>query len=92
MSVPTRPRGRAYGIAVNGRELRQQMQLRGLSGAELARKAKVSAATVSQAVNDRRVHPRKLHAIVAALGSIEPLPGLAQFAADEPAVEGLLSG
>jgi len=73
-------RPRAYGVAVRGAELRREMRMRGLTGAELARSAGVSSATVPQAVNDRRVHPRKLHAIVGALAALAPLPGLAQFA------------
>ena len=82
MSVSTRGRARAYGVAVRGRELLREMRARGLTGAELARRAGVSAATVSQAVNDRRVHPRKLQAIVAVIASLEPVPGIARFAAE----------
>jgi transcriptional regulator with XRE-family HTH domain len=88
MSAQGSARAKAYGIAVKGLELRRQMLVRGLTGAALARRAGVSAATVSQAVNDRRVHPDKLRAIVAVLATIEPIPGITQFAAEDD--QGLL--
>lgn len=83
MNTAVRSPVRSYGVAVKGRELLREMRLRGLTGAELARRARVSPATVSQAVNNRRVHPRKLQAIVTALIETEPVPGLARFAAEE---------
>jgi transcriptional regulator with XRE-family HTH domain len=52
------------------------MRQRGLTGAELARRAAVSAATISHAVNGRRIHPAKLRAILDAMHRAEPLPGL----------------
>jgi excisionase family DNA binding protein len=54
-------------------ELRHEMEMRGVTGRELARRARVSEATVSHALNGRRIHPAKRHAIVAALYAIEPL-------------------
>ncbi len=58
------------------------MQIRGLTGAELARLARVAPATVSQAVNDHRVHPRKLQAIVAALAEVAPIPEVVKLLDD----------
>ena len=66
---------RRYSVAVKADELRQQMRLRGLTGAELARRAKVSATTVSHALNGRRIHPAKLHRIAIELHKAEPMPG-----------------
>jgi transcriptional regulator with XRE-family HTH domain len=74
---------RGYGIAADGRALRRARRIRGVTGAELAKCAGVSAATVSQAENGHRVHPRMLKAIAVALASIEPVPGLADIAAED---------
>ena len=71
-----RRRSPPFSAAVNAVELRHQMRLRGLTGAELARKAGVSPATISHALNGRRIHPTKLRAISAALHRIPPLPGV----------------
>src|SRR5262245_1237690 len=71
--------GRGYGIAADGPALRRARQIRGATGAELARRAGVSPATVSQAENGHRVHPRMLKAIAEALVSMEPVPGLADI-------------
>ncbi len=79
MSVPARMRARPYGVAVQGDRLRREMQIRGLTGSDLARRARVAASTVSQALNDHRVHPRKLQAIVAALVEVEPIPELVKL-------------
>jgi hypothetical protein len=65
---------RPYGVEVDATELRREMQCRGLTGAELARRAKVSPATISHALNGRRIHPSKLRAIRAALNETEALP------------------
>jgi transcriptional regulator with XRE-family HTH domain len=72
----------AYSVRVNGAALRHQMRVRGLTGAELARRAKqrgdaLSQATISHALNGRRIHPSKLRAIAAVLNEAEPLPGVA---------------
>jgi transcriptional regulator with XRE-family HTH domain len=61
---------------VNGEELRREMRRLGLTGAALARRAGVSTATVSHAINGRRLHPDKLGAIRAALNGMKPMPGL----------------
>lgn len=70
-----------YSVAVDGVELRRQMQLRGLTAAEVARRAKarglkVAEATISHALNGWRIHPAKLQAIATVLHEIEPLPGV----------------
>jgi excisionase family DNA binding protein len=49
------------------------MEIRGVTGRELARQARVSEATISHAVNGRRIHPAKRRAIMAALYASEPL-------------------
>jgi transcriptional regulator with XRE-family HTH domain len=66
---------RAYGVEVDAVELRREMRRLGITGAELARRAKVSPATVSHALNGRRIHPAKLRAIRAALNDMKPMPG-----------------
>ncbi len=81
-----RPRDRRstsppYSVAVNAAELRHQMRLRGLTAAEVARRAKarghrVAEATISHALNGWRIHPAKLRAIAGVLQEVEPLPGL----------------
>ena len=72
----------AYSVRVNGAALRHQMRVRGLTGAEVARRAKqrgyaLSQATISHALNGHRIHPGKLRAIAAVLDEAEPLPGVA---------------
>ncbi len=71
----------SYSVLVNGAMLRHQMRIRGLTAAEVARRAKqhghrVSEATISHAVNGYRIHPAKLRAIAAVLHEMEPLPGV----------------
>lgn len=63
-------------MQVNPAALRQEMRLRGLTGAELARRAGVSPATISHALNGRRIHPAKRHAIHTVLQRVEPLLSL----------------
>jgi hypothetical protein len=67
---------RPYGLPVNGEELLREMRRLGLTGAALARRAGVSPATISHAINGRRLHPDKLAAIRTALDGVKPLPGL----------------
>jgi transcriptional regulator with XRE-family HTH domain len=75
-----------FGVAVNANALRRQMQLRGLTGTALARRARVSEATISHALNGRRIHPAKLRAIADALSQVQPLPGAdALVESDSPA-------
>ena len=79
MSVPARVRGRPYGVSVPGAALRREFHIRGLTAAAVARRAKVAQSTVSQALNDHRVHPRKLLAIVGVLKEVEPIPELVKL-------------
>jgi transcriptional regulator with XRE-family HTH domain len=79
----------SYSVAVNGPDLRHQMRLRGLTAAELARRARarghrVAEATISHALNGRRIHPAKLRAIAAVLHDVEPLPGVEGLLQTEP--------
>jgi hypothetical protein len=73
--VRRRP-ARLYSVAVNAAELRHQMRVRGLTGAELARRANVSPATISHALNGRRIHPAKFRKIAMELHKAEPMPGV----------------
>jgi hypothetical protein len=78
-----------YSVAVNATELRHQMRLRGLTAAEVARRAKargqrVAEATISHALNGHRIHPAKLRAIAAVLQDIQPLPGVDALLRPEP--------
>jgi transcriptional regulator with XRE-family HTH domain len=79
LSVPARPHARPYGVRVEGSALRRELDIRGVTAADVARRAKVAASTVSQALNGRRIHPRKLQAIAAALAAIQPLPELVKL-------------
>jgi hypothetical protein len=65
----------SYAVAVNSDELRYQMHLRGLTGAELARRARVSPATISHALNGRRIHPTKFRKIAVELQRADPMVG-----------------
>jgi hypothetical protein len=71
--------GRGYGVRVKGDALRREMEIRGVTGGDVARRARVAASTVSQALHGRRVHPRKLQAIVAVLAQIDPIPELVRL-------------
>ena len=80
----------SYSVAVDGPELRRQMRLRGLTGAELARRARtrghgVAEATISHALHGRRIHPAKLRAIASILHDVQPLPGVESLVLAEPA-------
>ncbi len=77
-----------YGVLVNAATLRHQMRLRGLTAAEVARRARrrklsVSEATISHALNGHRIHPAKLRAIAAVLHDAEPLPGVDELVHSE---------
>lgn len=61
--------------------LRHALVIRGLSGADLARLAKVSHPTVSQALRGRPVAMRSFTAIVRALSQADPLPGSSELLA-----------
>ncbi len=56
--------------------LRFEMARRGLSGSDLARRARLSPGTVSQAINGRPVAAGTLAKIASALIKAEPMPGL----------------
>jgi len=75
-------------VEVDSDDLRHQMELRGLTGVELARLAGVSPSTVSHALSGRRLHPAKRRAIYVALLGVEPIIGEDQapnrFSADLP--------
>lgn len=71
----------AYSVLVDGPRLRHEMRVRGLTAAEVARRARlrgvpVAEATISHALNGRRIHPAKLRAIALVLHDVEPLPGV----------------
>ena len=85
MRVLARVRARPYGVAVRGQRLRHEMHIRGLTGSALAQRAGVAPSTVSQALNDRRVHPSKLQAIVEALARVQPIPELVKLLGENSA-------
>ena len=72
-----------FGVAMKGPVLREQMRLRGLTGAQLARLAEVSEATISNALAGRRLHPGTFRLIAAALAKVEVVPGAESLAAAE---------
>ena len=74
-------RSTSSGIAFKSRVLRDQMRLRGLSGAALAQLARVSDATISNALAGRRLHPATFRRIAAALYAVELVPGMDTLAA-----------
>lgn len=51
------------------------MRAVGLTGGELARKAKVAKATVFRALAGDRVYPSTSRAIAEALAKLDPIPG-----------------
>lgn len=75
MTTPPVRRASSSSVTVDAVDLRQEMERRGLTGSELARRARVSPATVSHALNGRRLHPAKRRAIYAALHGVEPIAG-----------------
>jgi hypothetical protein len=74
---------RPYGVQIDAARLLHAMRVRGLTGAGMARRSKeiadreggvsVSQATISHAVNGRRIHPATLRAINGVLRSVPPL-------------------
>ena len=74
-----------YSLLVEPVQLRHAMRIRGLTGAELARRAGVSQATISHALNGHRIHPATLRAIDSALRSMPPVDDAAALVAREDA-------
>ena len=76
------------GVRIRADQLRRQMFVRGLTGADLAHRSGTSQATISHCLNGRRVSPRTLRGICSALSHIEPIAGadilLAEGAVDNP--------
>ena len=72
-----------FSVRIDPHELRHAMRIRGLTGAEVARRSReiavheggvsVSQATMSHALNGRRIHPATLRAINDVLRSVPPL-------------------
>jgi transcriptional regulator with XRE-family HTH domain len=71
----------ALHAALDGDELRRQLTLRGMTASDLARLAKVSPPTVSQALRGRALSPHSVRAILCALVGVDPLPGSAALVA-----------
>ncbi len=67
--------------------LQRALAVRGLSGADLARLAKISHPTVSQALRGRPVAMRSFSAIVRALSETDPLPGSSELIADSDGLD-----
>ena len=78
-----------FGVRVDAVELRHAMRIRGLTGADLARRAGVSQATISHTINGRRIHPATLRAISAVLHSVPPLEDVEALVARD---EGVILG
>ncbi len=62
-----------FSVRIDPHELRHAMRIRGLTGTELARRAGVSQATISHALNGRRIRPATLRRINAVLRGVRPL-------------------
>jgi transcriptional regulator with XRE-family HTH domain len=73
------------GVALDAAALRHQLAIRGLCGADLARLARLSPPTVSQALHGRALSPRTVAALVKALGAVDPLPGHESLITSAPA-------
>ncbi len=70
-------------IQIDGAKLLGEMNKRGLSAAELSRKAGVSPGTISGLMGGRTITPRTARRISAVLWSHQPVPGLAEILADQ---------
>jgi transcriptional regulator with XRE-family HTH domain len=70
-------------IRANGAEMRRRMHRLGVSGVELARKAKVAEGTIAHALHGRRLQPSTFRAIAKALADLAELEAI-------PGVDGLI--
>jgi transcriptional regulator with XRE-family HTH domain len=68
------------GVSIDADRLRQEMARRGLDGQQLATLARVTPATISHALNRRRLGLTTLRAIARVLAATAPLEG-AEFLA-----------
>ncbi|MBO0701467.1 MAG: helix-turn-helix transcriptional regulator [Candidatus Dormibacteraeota bacterium] len=75
VNSPTPSGGESRGVRVKVVELRGQLQSLGMTTAGLARQAKVSRATISNALNGRRIQPSTFRAIAKALAESDRIPG-----------------
>jgi hypothetical protein len=80
-----------FTVRVDVAQLRHAMRVRGLTGAGLSRHSaelgcRVSQATISHALNGRRIHPTTLRAINAVLRSVPPLSDVESFVARDGVV------
>lgn len=73
------PNGGSHGVRVKAIRLRSWMESLGLTNAGLAREAKVSRATVSNALSGRPIQRSTFRAIAAALADLQPIPGADQL-------------
>jgi transcriptional regulator with XRE-family HTH domain len=62
-------------VAIDGDRLRQEMARRGLDGRQVAALAQVTPATVSHALNHRRVGLNTVRALARVLATTPPLEG-----------------
>src|SRR5207302_318507 len=72
---PVAVRRVGWGVRLNPARLRLEIARRGLTGADLARLAGVSATTVSAATQGRPVSPVTLRKLAVALTRVPVLPG-----------------
>ncbi|MBO0835711.1 MAG: helix-turn-helix transcriptional regulator [Actinobacteria bacterium] len=79
--------GDTRGVRVKAIELRGQLKSLGMTTAGLARQAKVSRATISNALNGRRIQPSTFRAIAKALAESDRIPG-AEALIDHEGVDG----
>ena len=68
---------------INSRTLRGEMAKRGLHASELAGLARLSPATVSNALRGRRISHGTLRKVAAALLRTETIPGIEDLVLDE---------
>ncbi len=71
------------GVLINAQRLRHELELRGLTGADFARLAKISQASVSHALRGRQVSPRTVKKIAEALTTTKVLPVAEELIASE---------
>jgi hypothetical protein len=75
MQIPNGDHRPRRGVRVKVRVLDRQMQAGGVTRTALARKAKVSRATISNALKGRPLYPSTFRAIAEALKELDPIPG-----------------
>jgi len=73
------------GIRINHERLKHELAIRGLSHADLARKAALSNPTITAATHGRSVSPYTVSQIAKVLAKTPPIEGIADLIGDHAA-------